>query len=51
MNSKKIKLDYIKKINPRVGLIVLSTDSMIEKDFLKVFINISADLYINRIKN
>ncbi len=51
MNSKKIKLDYIKKVNPRVGLIVLSTDSMIEKDFLKVFINISADLYINRIKN
>ena len=51
MNSKKIKLDYIKKINPRVGLIVLSTDSMIEKDFLKVFRNISADLYINRIKN
>ena len=51
MNSKKIKLDYIKKVNPRVGLIVLSTDSMIERDFLKVFINISADLYINRIKN
>ena len=51
MNSKKIKPDYVKKINPRVGLIVLSTDSMIEKDFLKVFRNISADLYINRIKN
>ena len=51
MNSKKIKPDYVKKINPRVGLIVLSTDSMIEKDFLTVFRNISADLYINRIKN
>ena len=37
MNSKKIKPQFIKKTNPRVGLIVLATDVMIEKDFLKVF--------------
>ena len=51
MNSKKIKPQFIKKTNPRVGLIVLSTDVMIEKDFLKVFNDVSADLFVNRIKN
>ena len=51
MNSKKIKPQFIKKINPRVGLIVLATDVMIEKDFLKVFNNVSADLFVNRITN
>ena len=39
MESKKIKPHFIKKTNPRVGLIVLATDVMIEKDFLKVFEN------------
>ena len=51
MNSKKIKPQFIKKKNPRVGLIVLATDSMIEKDFLRVFSDISADLFVNRITN
>ena len=51
MNSKKIKPQFIKKTNPRVGLIVLATDVMIEKDFLKVFSDVSADLFINRITN
>ena len=51
MNSKKIKPQLVEKINPRVGLIVLATDVMIEKDFLKVFNEISADLYVNRITN
>ena len=51
MDSKVIKPQFIKKTNPRVGLIVLSTDVMIEKDFLKVFNNVTADLFINRIKN
>ena len=51
MNSKKIKPQFIKKVNPRVGLIVLATDVMIEKDFLKVFSEVSADLFINRITN
>ena len=51
MNSKKIKPQFIKKNNPRVGLIVLATDVMIEKDFLKVFNEVSADLFVNRITN
>ena len=51
MDSKKIKLKFIKKTNPRVGLIVLATDVMIEKDFLKVFSDVSADLFVNRITN
>ena len=51
MYSKKIKPQFIKKTNPRVGLIVLATDVMIEKDFLKVFSGVSADLFVNRITN
>ena len=51
MDSKKIKPQFIKKTNPRVGLIVLATDVMIEKDFLKVFSDVSADLFVNRITN
>ena len=51
MNPKKIKPQFIKKTNPRVGLIVLATDVMIEKDFLKVFSGVSADLFVNRITN
>ena len=51
MNPKKIKPQFIKKTNPRVGLIVLATDVMIEKDFLKVFSDVSADLFVNRITN
>ena len=51
MDSKKIKPQFIKKTNPRVGLIVLATDVMIEKDFLKVFSSVSADLFVNRITN
>ena len=51
MNSKKIKPKFVKRTNPRVGLIVLATDVMIEKDFLKVFSGISADLFVNRITN
>ena len=34
-----------------MGLIVLATDVMIEKDFLQVFSGISVDLYVNRITN
>ena len=51
MNSKKIKAQFVKETNPRVGLIVLSTDNMIEKDFSKVLSDKPVDLYVNRIKN
>ena len=48
MNSKKIKPQFIKKTNPRVGLIVLATDVMIEKDFLKTLLII---FYTSRYMN
>ena len=51
MNSKKIKAQFVKETNPRVGLIVLSTDNMIEKDFLKVLSDKPVNLYVNRITN
>ena len=51
MDSKKIKPQFIKKNNPRVVLIVLATDVMIEKDFLKVFNEVPADIFVNRITN
>ena len=51
MDSKKIKPQFIKKTNPRVGLIVLATDVMIEKDFLEVFSDIPVDIFVNRITN
>ena len=47
MNSKKIKAQFAKETNPRVGLIVLSTDNMIEKDFSKVLSDKPVDLYVN----
>ena len=51
MKSKKIKPHFIEDTSPRVGLIVLATAVMIEKDFLKVFSRVPADLYVNRITN
>ena len=36
MNSTKIEPKYISKSNPRVGLIALASDFMIEKDFINV---------------
>mgnify|MGYP001292877591 CR=1 FL=1 len=51
MNPKKIKAKFAKKTNPRIGLIVLSTDVMIEKDFLKILSSKPVDLFVNRITN
>ena len=36
MNSTKIEPKFISKSNPRVGLIALASDFMIEKDFINV---------------
>ena len=36
MNSTKIEPKYISKSNPRVGLIALASDFMIEKDFINI---------------
>ena len=50
MNSKKIKPQYLKKPNPRIGLIALASDFMIEKDFAKVINGKKIDFFVNRIK-
>ena len=49
MHSIKIEPKYNSSVNPKVGLIALATDFMIEKDFIKVTKNMNIDLFVNRI--
>ena len=49
MKLTKIKPKYIKKHNPRVGLITLASDFRIEKDFNNIVYGRDIDLYVNRI--
>jgi len=50
MKLTKIEPKFIKKHNPRVGLITLATDFRIEKDFNNVVFGKDIDLYCNRIQ-
>ena len=50
MNSIKIDPKFIGKSNPRVGLIALASDFMIEKDFINVFKDKKIDFFVNRIE-
>ena len=50
MKLTKIEPKYVKKHNPRVGLITLASDFRIEKDFNNVIYGKDIDLYCNRIK-
>jgi len=50
MDLKKIKPQFIKKPNPRIGLIALASDFMIEKDFLNIIKDKNIDFFVNRIK-
>ena len=50
MNSTKIEPKYITKSNPRVGLIALASDFMIEKDFINVIKDKDIDFFVNRIE-
>ena len=50
MNSTKIDPKFIGKANPRVGLIALASDFMIEKDFINVIKNRKIDFFVNRIE-
>ena len=50
MDLKKIKPQFIKKSNPRIGLIALASDFMIEKDFVNVIKDKNIDFFVNRIK-
>jgi len=51
MKLTKIEPKYIKKHNPRIGLITLASDFRIEKDFNNVIHGKEIDLYSNRIKS
>ena len=50
MNLKKIEPKYIKITNPRIGLIALGSDFVIEKDFNKIIQDKKIDFFVNRIK-
>ena len=49
MNSTFIKPQFKRNLNPKIGLIALATDFMIEKDFNKVTKGMNIDLFVNRI--
>ena len=51
MVIKHYDAKFKKKLNPKVGLIALSTDQTIEKDFKNVCNNLPVDIFINRIHN
>ena len=50
MKSKKIEPQFVKHQNPRVGLIALATDFMIESDFIKIIKDKQIDFFVNRIE-
>ena len=49
MDSSIIKPQFINNPNPRIGLIALSTDFAIEKDFNSILLNLPIDLFVNRL--
>ena len=51
MKISKLEPKYIKKNNPRIGLITLASDFRIEKDFNNIIYGREIDLYSNRIKS
>ena len=50
MKLTKLNPKFLKKHNPRIGLITLASDFRIEKDFNNVIYGKDIDLYCNRIK-
>ncbi len=51
IKSNYIKPKFKKKINPKVGLLALSTDLTIESDFQSICQKLPLDLFVNRIHN
>ena len=49
MKSSFIKPKFKNVDNPRIGLVALSTDFSIEKDFNSIFFNLPIDLFVNRL--
>ena len=50
MKSNKIQPQFMKKYNPRIGLIALATDFVIEKDFIEIIKDRNIDFFVNRIE-
>ena len=51
IKSKYIKAKFKKEYNPKVGLLALSTDLTIEKDFNSICNRLPFDIFVNRIHN
>ena len=51
MKSNKIQPQFMKKYNPRIGLIALATDFVIEKDFIEIIKDRNIDFFVNRIES
>ena len=51
INIKNFTAKFKKNLNPKVGLIALSTDQTIEGDFNNICKNLPLDIFINRIHN
>ena len=49
MKSTFVKPKFRYNINSRIGLVALSTDFLIEKDFNSIFLNLPIDLFVNRL--
>ena len=50
MYSTKVEPKYNPNTNPRIGLIALASDFMIEKDFINVIKDKDIDFFVNRIE-
>ncbi len=50
METKKITPKFLKDLNPKIGLIALASDYMIEKDFISVIKDKKIDFFVNRIE-
>ena len=50
MDSKKIDPKFNQYQNPKIGLIALASDYMIEKDFIKIIKDKKIDFFVNRIE-
>ena len=51
IKSKYIKPKFKKEYNPKVGLLALTTDLTIEKDFNSICSQLPIDIFVNRIHN
>ena len=51
IKSQYIKPKFKKKYNPKIGLLALTTDLTIEKDFNSIFKQLPIDVFVNRIHN